>query len=83
MAWARLIQLDREKSIQVLATLEGYPAMTLTPANFRTEIDTVARVAVATAYRPTVDAVHDVQTVTRDLKALTGRMREQREQRLG
>jgi hypothetical protein len=64
-----------------LATLEGHPAMTLTPASFRTEIDTVARIAVSTVGRSLADAVHDVQIVTRD-KALTGGVRKHREQRL-
>ena len=62
--------------------MERQPALTLTPASFRAEIDTVTRVAAGTVSLPFVDAVHRMQSVTRDLTELAGRVRERREQRM-
>jgi hypothetical protein len=74
-----------EQALQAIAArleaVERQPALMLTPASFRVEIDTVARSAVTVVSRPVVDAVHAVQSVTRDLEALAGRVRAQREQR--
>jgi hypothetical protein len=61
--------------------VERQPALTLTPARLRTEIDAAARAAASTASRPFVEAVHQVQSAARDLAALAGRTRERREQR--
>jgi hypothetical protein len=75
-----------EQALQVIAerleAVERQPALTLTPASFRTEIDAVARVAADTVSLPFVDAVHRMQSVTRDLTELGGRVRERREQRM-
>jgi hypothetical protein len=62
--------------------VERQPALTLTPARLRTEIDAAARAAASTASRPFVEAVHQVQSAARDLAALAGRVRERREQRM-
>jgi hypothetical protein len=74
-----------EKALQAIAgrleALERQPALTLTPARFRTEIDSVASGAVSTISRPFIDkAVQEARAATRDLKALTGRVHERREQ---
>jgi hypothetical protein len=62
-----------------LEVVERQPALRLTPASFRTEIDSVALSVVGTASRPFAEAVRGA---ARDLKTLAGRVREQREQRL-
>jgi hypothetical protein len=65
-----------EQALQAIAgrleAVERQPALMLTPASFRMEIDTVVRSAVTVVSRPVVDAVHAVQSVTRDLEALAG-----------
>ena len=75
-----------EQALRVIArrleAVERQPALTLTPASFRTEIDAVSRAAASSASRPFVDAVHQVQSAGRDLTALVGRVRERREQRM-
>jgi hypothetical protein len=75
-----------EQALQAIAgrldAIEHQPALTLTPASFRAEIDTVAGVAAGTVSRPFVDAVHQVQSAARDLTALAGRVHERREQRM-
>jgi hypothetical protein len=74
-----------EKALQAIAgrleAVERQPALTLTPARFRTEIDTVAHGAVSTISRPFIEAVQEARAAARDLKALTGRVHERREQR--
>jgi hypothetical protein len=74
-----------EKALQAIAgrleAVEQQPALTLTPARFRTEIDSVASGAVSTISRPFIEAVQEARAAARDLKALTGRVHEQREQR--
>jgi hypothetical protein len=73
-----------EKALQVIAgrleAVEQQPALTLTPARFRTEIDSVAHDAVSTISRPFIEAVQEARAAARDLKALTGRVHERREQ---
>ena len=68
-----------EQALQAIAgrleAVERQPALTLTPASFRTEIETVARVVAGTVSLPFVDAVHRMQSVTRDLTELAGRVR--------
>jgi hypothetical protein len=65
-----------ERALQAIAerpgAVERQPALTLTPASFRAEIETVARVAAGTVSLPFVDAVHRMQSVTRDLTELPG-----------
>jgi hypothetical protein len=74
-----------EKALQAIAVrlemVEQQPALTLTPARFRTEIDSVAHGAVSTISRPFVEAVQEARAAARDLKVLTGRVHERREQR--
>jgi hypothetical protein len=74
-----------EKALQVIAgrleAVESHPAMTLTPASFRTEINTVARSVVSTVSQPFAEAVQETRAAASDLKALAGRVREQQEQR--
>lgn len=74
-----------EQALQVIArrleAVERQPALTLTPASFRAEIEAVARSAVHVVSRPVADAAHEMQIVTRELTALAGRVRAQREQR--
>jgi hypothetical protein len=74
-----------EQALQAIAgrleAVERQPALMLTPASFRMEIDTVARSAVSVVSRPVADAVQAVQSAARDLEALGGRVRAQREQR--
>jgi hypothetical protein len=74
-----------EKALQAIAgrleTVEQQPALRLTPASFRTEIDSVALSVVGTASRPFAEAVQEVRGVARDLKALAGQVRDRREQR--
>jgi hypothetical protein len=74
-----------EKALQAIAgrleAVERQPALTLMPARFRTGIDTVADGAVSTISRPFIEAVQEVRAAARDLKALTGRVHERREQR--
>ena len=74
-----------EKALQAIAgrldAVERQPALTLTPARFRTEIDSVAHGAVSTISRPFIEAVQEARAAARDLTALTGRVREGREQR--
>jgi len=64
-----------------LEAVERQPALTLTPARFRTEIDSVAHGAVSAINRPFIEAVQEARAAARDLKALTGAVRERREQR--
>jgi Family of unknown function (DUF6118) len=64
-----------------LEAVERQPALTLTPASFRAEIDAVARDVAGTVSLPFVDAVHQVQGTARDLTTLAGHVREQSEQR--
>lgn len=75
-----------EQTLQTIAerleAVERQPALTLTPARFRTEIDAVARAAASSASQPFVDAVHQVQSAGRDLTALAGQVRARREQRM-
>jgi len=75
-----------EKALQAIAgrleAVERQPALRLTPASFRSEIDNVALSVVGTVSRPFADAVQEVRGAARDLKTLAGRVREQREQRL-
>jgi hypothetical protein len=75
-----------EKALQAIAgrleAVERQPALRLTPASFRSEIDNVALSVVGAASRPFADAVQEVRGAARDLKTLAGRVREQREQRL-
>ncbi len=52
----------------------------MTPTSYRAEIEAVARGAVTVVRRPFVDSLHQAQTATRELEALAGRVREQREQ---
>ena len=74
-----------EKALQAIAgrldAVERQPALTLTPASFRAEIDRVALSVVDTVSRPFADAVQDVRGAARDLTELAGHMRERREQR--
>ncbi len=74
-----------EKALQAIAgrleAVERQPALRLTPASFRSEIDNVALSVVGAAGRPFADAVQEVRGAARDLKTLAGRVREQREQR--
>ena len=74
-----------EKALQAIAgrleALEGQPALTLTPARFRSEIDSVASGAVSAISRPFIEAVQEARAAAHDLTALTGRVREGREQR--
>ena len=74
-----------EKALQAIAgrleALEGQPALTLTPARFRAEIDSVAHGAVSAISRPFIEAVQEARAAAQDLKALTGRVHERREQR--
>jgi hypothetical protein len=74
-----------EKALQAIAgrleAVEQQPALTLTPARFRTEIDSVAHGAVSTISRPFIEAVQEVRAAARDLKGITGRVHERREQR--
>jgi hypothetical protein len=74
-----------EKALQAIAgrleAVEQQPALTLTPARFRTEIDSVAHDAVSTISRPFIEAVQEARAAARDLKAMTGRVHERREQR--
>jgi hypothetical protein len=74
-----------EQALQAIAgrleAVERQPALMLTPASFRTEIDAVSRAAASNVSRPFTDAVHQVQSVARDLTALVGRVHERREQR--
>ena len=74
-----------EKALRTIAgrleAVERQPALTLTPARFRTEIDSVASGAVSAISRPFIEAVHEAQAAARDLEALTGRVHERREQR--
>jgi len=74
-----------EKALQAIAgrldRMERAPALAMTPASFRTEIDSVAFSVVATASQPFAEAVKEVRGVARDLTALAGRVRAQREQR--
>jgi len=74
-----------EKALRTIAgrleAVERQPALTLTPARFRTEIDSVAHGAVSTISRPFIEAVQEARAAARDLKALTGRVHERREQR--
>jgi hypothetical protein len=75
-----------EQALQAIAgrleAIEHQPALTLTPATFRAEIDTVARVVAGTVSLPFVNAVHQVQRTARDLEALAGRVHERRAQRM-
>jgi Family of unknown function (DUF6118) len=74
-----------EQALQAIAArleaVERQPALTLTPARFRTEIDSVASGAVSTISRPFIEAVQEARAAARDLKALTGRVHERQEQR--
>jgi hypothetical protein len=74
-----------EQALQAIAerleAVERQPALTLTPASFRTEIDAVSRAAASNVSRPFTDAVHQVQSVARDLTALVERVHERRESR--
>ena len=74
-----------EKALRTIAgrleAVERQPALTLTPARFRTEIDSVAHGAVSAISRPFIEAVQEVRAAASDLKALTGRVHERREQR--
>jgi hypothetical protein len=74
-----------EKALQVIAgrleAIERQPALTLTPARFRTEIDSVASGAVSVISRLFIEAVQEARAAARDLQALTGRVHEGREQR--
>ena len=75
-----------EQALQVIAgrleAVERQPALTLTPASFRAEIDAVAQGAVSVVSRPFTDAVQEARAAARDLEALAGRVREQWEQRV-
>jgi hypothetical protein len=72
-----------EQALQAIAerleAVERQPALMLTPASFRTEIDAVSRAAASNVSRPFTDAVHQVQSVARDLTALVERVHERRE----
>jgi hypothetical protein len=74
-----------EQALQAIAVrlevVEQQPALTLTPARFRTEIDSVAHGAVNTISRPFIEAVQEARAAARDLKAITGRVHERQEQR--
>ena len=74
-----------EQALQAIAgrleTVERQPALTLTPARFRSEIDSVASGAVSAISRPFIEAVKEARAAARDLDSLTGRLREGREQR--
>ena len=63
-----------------LAEVERQPALRLTPAGLRTEIDQVATSAAQVVSRPFAETVADARAVTRELKALAGRVHERREQ---
>ncbi len=75
-----------EKALHTIAgrleAVERQPALSLTPGSFRVQIEAVAQSAVTILNRPIVTALSDVQTVTQDLKALLGRVRAKREQRV-
>ena len=75
-----------EQALQVIAgrleAVERQPALTLTPASFRAEIDAVAQGAVSVVSRPFADAVQEARAAARVLEALAGRVREQWEQRV-
>jgi hypothetical protein len=62
--------------------VERQPALRLTPASFCTEIDNVALSVAGAASRPFADAVQEVRGAARDLKALTGQVRDRQEQRV-
>ncbi len=75
-----------EKALQAIAgrleAVERQPALRLTPASFCTEIDNVALSVAGAASRPFADAVQEVRGAARDLKALTGQVRDRQEQRV-
>jgi hypothetical protein len=75
-----------EKALRTIAVrmeaVERQPALTLTPASFRTEIDSVARSVAGTASQPFADAVQEVRFAARDLTALAGQVRDRQEQRV-
>jgi len=73
-----------EKALQDIAgrleAVERQPALTMTPARFQAEIEAVAQGAVTVVSQPFVKTQHEARVVTRDLEALAGRVRNQREQ---
>ena len=60
--------------------IERHPALRMTPASYRAEIEAVARETATVASRPYADSLRDAQAITRQLEALAGRVRERREQ---
>ncbi len=52
----------------------------MTPTSYRAEIAAVARETATVASRPYADSLRDAQAVTRQLEALTGRVRDRQEQ---
>ena len=60
--------------------IEQHPALRMTPASYRREIEALARSTATVASRPYADSLRDAQAVTRQLEALAGRVRDRREQ---
>jgi len=60
--------------------IERHPALKMTPASYRAEIEAVARATATAASRPFVDSLHDAQIATRKLESLAGRVRDRQEQ---
>jgi hypothetical protein len=58
-----------EKALRTIAgrleAMERQPALTLTPASFRTEIDSVAHGAVSSISRPFIEAVQEARAAAR------------------
>lgn len=74
-----------EKALQAIAgrwgAMERQPALVMTPASYRAEIEAAAQGAALVVSRPFADAVRQAQDAARDLEALAGRVRERQEQR--
>ncbi len=64
----------------LLDGIERHPALKMTPASYRAEIEAVARSTAAVASRPFVDSLRDAQAAACQLEALTGRVRDRQEQ---
>jgi Family of unknown function (DUF6118) len=74
-----------EKALQAIAgrldAVERQPALQMTPAGYRMEVQALAQDTASMASRPFVEILQQASAVTGDLKALAGRVREQKEQR--
>ena len=60
--------------------IEQHPALRMTPASYRREIEALAQSTATVASRPYADSLRDAQAVTRQLEALAERVRERQEQ---